>query len=42
MSKPERLLYSRKEAAAMLSISPKTLLAEVRRGDAREGTRVPK
>lgn len=35
MSKPERLLYSRKEAADMLGISPKTLLAEVRRGEIR-------
>ena len=35
MSKPERLLYSKSEAAAMLNISQKTLLAEVRSGNLR-------
>ena len=35
MSKPERLLYSKAEAADMLGVSPKTLLAEVRRGEIR-------
>ena len=35
MSKPERLLYSKSEAAEMLGISPKTLLAEVRSGNLR-------
>ncbi len=35
MSKPERLLYSKSEAAAMLGISGKTLLAAVRSGNLR-------
>ena len=35
MSKPERLLYSKSEAADMLGISRKTLLAEVRKGNLR-------
>ena len=35
MSKPERLLYSKAEAADMLGVSPKILLAEVRKGNLR-------